>query len=156
MPTRTSATDRTTLCAERLVSLARRSFSAIEDRRRQASITFSLPDTLLSALAMFQFKSPSLLHFDEHARGEDSATLRSNLARLYRLAAVPSDTQMRSILDAVPFQALRPAFRAVHSAAQRARVLESYKLEAFGDRLPIAIDGTGLFSSTRGAARSAG
>ena len=137
-----------TLCAERLVEIVRRRFARIEDRRRQASVDFSLPDTLLSALAMFQFKSPSLLHFDQHARGAESATLLGNLRRLYHLAAVPSDTQMREILDAVPFTALRPAFRAVHSAAQRARVLEDYKLDAFGDRLLIALDGTGLFSST--------
>jgi len=139
---------RKTLCAEGLVRIVRDAFGAIPDRRRQGSVRFSLPDTLMAALAMFQFKSPSLLHFDEHTRGAESETLVANLRRLYRLAAVPSDTQMRAILDAVPFSAVRPALRAVHSAAQRGRILEDFKLEPFGDRLLLAIDGTGLFSST--------
>jgi len=139
---------RKTLCTPGLIRIVRERFSELSDRRRAGSVRFSLTDTLVSALAMFQLKSPSLLEFDERTRGAEDKTLIGNLRRLYHLLAVLSDTQMRSILDAVPFTALRPALRAVHSAVQRGRMLENFKLEPFGERLLLAVDGTGLFSST--------
>lgn len=96
---------------------------------------------------MFQFKCASLLRFDEAARDQDDSVLIGNLERLYQLDAVASDTQMRQILDAVPPDALRPAFRAVISECQRGGVLEDFK--CLDDRLLVSIDGTGLFSSTK-------
>jgi len=141
-----TATLRKTLSAVGLVRILRCRFSAIADSRRAGSVTYSLSDTLMAAFAMFQFKSPSLLAFDKAARLGEQRTLIGNLSRLYRLAAVPSDTQMRSILDEVSPASLRAGFRAVHTAVQRGRMLEDFKV--LGDRLLVSIDGTGLFSST--------
>ena len=52
------------LSASGLIRIVREQFSKITDTRRQASILFTLPDTLCAALAMFLFKWPSLLQFD--------------------------------------------------------------------------------------------
>jgi hypothetical protein len=141
----TSATLRKDLSAPGLIATVRKQFSRIIDHRRQASICFSLPDTLCSALAMFQFKFPSLLQFDEACQHDD-VHIR-NLRRLYSLEKVASDTQMRSILDQVKPSELRTAFRAVHSSAQRGKVLEDFAI--FDNKLLLSIDGTGLFSSTK-------
>ena len=131
-----------------MLRLARCRFARVPDPRRAASVRFSLSDTLMAALAMFQFKSPSLLHFDQLTHGEERATVMGNLKRLFRLggAEPPSDTQMRTILDRVSPDSLRGAFRAVHSAVQRGRMLEDFKV--LGDRVLISIDGTALFGST--------
>jgi hypothetical protein len=135
----TTATLRKDLSAPGMIAILRKQFSKIEDRRRQASIRFSLPDTLCAALAMFQFKSPSLLQFDEAYQTDE--VLMGNLLRLYSLDKVASDTQMRAILDEVKPSELRPAFRALHSSAQRGKVLEDFAI--FDNRLLLSIDGTG-------------
>ena len=50
---------------------------------------------LMSACAMFAFKFPSLLQFDQRGRDES----RDNLKRLFGIEKVPSDTHMREELD---------------------------------------------------------
>ena len=109
------ATLRKDLSAPGLIRIVREQFSRIIDTRRQGSILFTLPDTLCAALAMFQFKWPSLLQFDEASHGDE--TIRGNLRRLYWLDEVASDSQMRDILDLVKPSELRKAFRAIHSSA---------------------------------------
>ena len=137
---------RTCLTASGLNKIIRKRFDEIPDSRRDGSIHFTLGDTMMAALAMFQFKSPSLLQFDKDTRNTEDATLIGNLRRLFWISEVPCDTQMRAILDDVSPGLLRRAFRSVHSAIQRGRMLEDFKV--FGDKLVVSIDGTGLFSST--------
>jgi len=69
-----------------------------------------LPDTLMAALAMFQFKCPSLLQFDKASRDSEDETMIGNLKRLYKLGYVPCDVQMRTILDTVSPCSLRTDF----------------------------------------------
>src|ERR1700761_8529122 len=70
-------------------------FARLPDHRR-ANASYDLADVLRSAFAMFSLKSPSLLAFREQTKPE-----RQNLQSLYHIAAIPSDTQMRTALDPV-------------------------------------------------------
>jgi hypothetical protein len=142
----TTATLRKHLSAGGLSDIVRRQFRTVVDTRRQASIDHTLSDTLISALAMFQFKVPSLLQFDNASRNFEDGTMINNLKRLYKIKSVPCDSQMRTILDKVPPASLRSAFRGVHSAVQRGKMLDEFKV--MDDKLVVSIDGTGLFSST--------
>lgn len=102
----------------------------------------SLVDCLMSALAVFGLKFPSLLQFDEHS---DANLVKHNLKTLYQVENAPDDTNMRQRLDKVDPRSLRPAFTAIFSLLQRGKVLEEYKfLEEY---LLVACDGTGMFSS---------
>lgn len=139
-------TVRKNLSAGGLCEIIRGQFQNIPDTRRQASIDYTLPDTLMAAFAMFQFKCPSLLQFDKASRDTEDETMIGNLKRLYKLGDVPCDSQMRTILDTVSPSSLRSAFRGVHSAVQRGKMLDEFKV--MGDKVVVSIDGTGLFSST--------
>ncbi len=55
--------------ADTLLSLVRKDFQKIPDRRAD-NTKISLDDALMSALAMFQLKDPSLLAFDSRRREE--------------------------------------------------------------------------------------
>ena len=79
-------------------------FEQIADHRA-ANSSISLSDALMSAFAMFSLKDSSLLEFDER-RAKDE-----NLKRIYGLKNVPSDTQMRTILDPVPPEEIKPIFK---------------------------------------------
>ena len=130
------------LSAPGLLKTIRGSFDKIPDARRPGS-PIGLSDALMSGLAVFGLKYPSLLKFDE---GRNEAVLRSNLQSLYGVKQAPCDTQLRTILDGVEPGHLRPAFQAVHRHLQRHKGLEGYQyLE--GHYL-VSVDGTGQFTSS--------
>lgn len=125
-----------------LLALVRKEFEQIKEHRIK-TISYKLTDVLMSALAMFGLKYPSLLQFDQSSR--DDCT-RANLTNLYGVERAPSDSQMREILDPVAPSDLRPAFRQVHRELQRQKALAKYQF--LGGYL-MSVDGTGQFSSTQ-------
>ena len=97
---------------------------------------------LMSGLAVFGLKFPSLLQFDS---GLDDPVIKHNLQTLYKVKEAPCDTYMREKLDQVDPRSLRPAFTSIFSLLQRGKILEDYR---FLDKyLLVPCDGTGLFSS---------
>lgn len=101
-----------------------------------------LVDCLMSGLALFGLKFPSLLQFDQ---GLNDEAVKHNLKTLYGVDKAPCDTYMRERLDLVDPQLLRPAFTELFSLIQRGKVIEDYKF--LGDYVLTPCDGTGLFSS---------
>jgi hypothetical protein len=107
--------------------------------------TFSNADCLMSGLAVFTFKYPSLLKFDE-ARHSDKL-LKGNLKNLFQLNATPSDTQMRARIDQIPPTVLRSSFTKIFSLVQRGNILKEFR---FLDKYYlVASDGTGTYSSEK-------
>ncbi len=104
--TKTSA-PRKQLSADALFRSIHQSFQGIPDPRT-GKPTISLPDALMSGLAMFALKDPSMLAFDQRRQADEE-----NLRMIFGMQNVPSDTRMREILDPVDPEHLRPAFRDV-------------------------------------------
>jgi hypothetical protein len=125
------------LSADALYALVREGFGKVADHR-DPKATIPLADALMSAFAMFSLKDPSLLAFQE--RRSDP-----NLKALFGIGRMPSDTQMREILDPVDPEHLRPLFGAVFRQLQRGKALEPFAFYA-GHYL-LSLDGTGYFSS---------
>jgi hypothetical protein len=121
-----------------LVGLARRCFEQIEDQRRKPD--YSLADALMAGLALFSLKDPSLLAFCNRC-------VDHNLRSVFGLQAVPSDSQMREILDEVDPVLLFPLFKAIFRELQRGKVLEEYVfLEGC---VLVALDGVEYFCSKK-------
>jgi hypothetical protein len=110
-------------------------------RGRERNI--SLADSLMSALAMFSLKSPSLLAFDQALK---DPIISHNLKSLYHIKQAPSDTYMREELDEVVPESLRKCFLSVFEAAQRGKLFEQYW---FLDGYLILTDGTEIFNSEK-------
>jgi hypothetical protein len=72
----------------------------------------TLPDVIMSTVAMFILKSPSLLAFQEKRNDE-------NMKSIFKIERVPSDTEMRKILDRVDPKSLYPLFTKLFSLLQR-------------------------------------
>jgi hypothetical protein len=100
-------------------------------------------DCIMSALALFTFKFPSLLKFDK-ARTDDKPFLK-NLRTLFRVGRVPCDTYMRKRLDDITPNIVRSAYTSLFSVLQRSKILLQFRF--FKDYHLISIDGTGVFSS---------
>ena len=116
-------------------------FTQLPDHRRSNS-SYSLADVLRSAFAMFSLKSPSLLSFREQTKAE-----QKNLQALYHIAAIPSDTQMRSALDPVSPLLLRPLLAKLFALLGEAGLRKTYRY--WQGHLIVSIDGVEHFSSTK-------
>ena len=73
-----------------LLSVARRAFAAIPENKKRCQIP--LVDHLMSGLAVFGLKYPSLLQFDQDSRAEK--VTRHNLRQLYGIERAPCDTSL--------------------------------------------------------------
>lgn len=133
---------RKTLSAPGLLKMVRNEFEKIPEHR-SGKVNYSLSDVLMSGLAMFGLKCPSLLQFDK-VRNEK--TIKANLNELYGVEQAPCDTQMREVLDPVVPKNLRSAFTSIHRQLQRQKVLEGYQY--LGAYL-VSVDGSGQFSSNK-------
>ena len=92
----------------------------------------------MSGFGMFALKDSSLLEFDGRR------TKDQNLKQIYGLKAVPSDTQMRTILDPISPEGIKPVFKEVYQVVKQNGVLEQMKY--LGHYL-VSLDGSGYFSS---------
>jgi hypothetical protein len=126
------------LSASHLLQVVRTGFERIPDHRA-ANAKIDLPDALMSGFAMFSLKDSSLLAFDQRRSTLD------NLKRIYGLKAIPCDTQMRTILDPVSPDNLKPLFKDVIEQLRRRRVLAQMK---FRGHYLVSLDGSGYFAST--------
>ena len=125
------------LSADALFTLVSGGFGGITDYRLPNG-DISLHDALMSAFAMFSLKDPSLLAFDQRRNDE-------NLKALYHIENIPSDTHLRTILDALDPELLRPLFTDVFRQLQRGKALEPFVF--YEGSYLLSLDGTGYFSS---------
>lgn len=107
-------------------------------RKREGDYTVA--DAVLSAVAMFSLKDPSLLAFQNRRNDQ-------NMKNLYRIENVPSDTQMRVLLDPLEPDLLRPLFEDVFGERQRGKALESFVF--YQGSYLLSLDGTQYFSSQK-------
>jgi len=133
---------RKTLSAPGLLRSARQSFDEVEDP--VSGRQFTVSDCLMSGLAVFGLKYPSLLRFDRDARTDE--TVRANLSTLYGVERAPCDTALRERLDEVDPRELRGAFTRVFAALQRGKGLEGFTW--LDGHYLLSVDGTGYFSSS--------
>ena len=133
------------LSAKGMLTKIRSTFAEIPEPPRDGrglKSKIPLVDCLMSGLALFGLKFPSLLQFDQ---GFDDDAAKHNLKTLYQVDRVPCDTYMRERLDEVDPQLLRPAFTDLFSLIQRGKVIEDYKF--LNEYVLVPCDGTQLFSS---------
>ena len=119
-----------------LLAQMRRCFEGVEDE--VAGRGLSLADCLMSGLAMFALKYPSLLPFEQDARGLGESAhepRRENLRSLFGVERAPSDVRLRERLDEVD------------PRAQRGGALAGF--EWLEGRYLLSVDGTGHFSSSK-------
>lgn len=127
------------LTADGLFSCIREGMTNIKDHRPM-NVVIPLVDALMSGVALFALKDPSLLAFEERRAAP------GNLRKVFGITEIPSDSQMRTILDGVAPEDLRPLYKQVFSELQRAKVLEGMTyLQGY---YLLSLDGTKYFSSS--------
>jgi hypothetical protein len=139
------------LTVEAIVDLLGTTFGAVDDPRAADQLSYPLHDTLMSGFALMFFQHPSLLQFQ---RAMQHKRRRCNLQTIFGVHELPSDTQMREILDGVEPEAIRGVLPQLWEKVRRAGWDGR-----FTTRLPsghhqgtyytVALDGSGYFRSTK-------
>jgi len=119
----------TKLSGENLIELFYDFFQTVADHRGP-NASIRLENALQSAFALFSLKFPSLLKFEEERRNGIS-----NLTSLFLVDQVPSDTQMREIIDGVCPKEIKKLFKKIFKKIQKAKKLEAYEFMRINNNL---------------------
>ena len=128
-----------------LLSSLRRCLEGFPDKRRGTNTTYRIADFGMAAFSAFFMQSASFL---DHQRRLENGHARSNCQTLFDIPKIPTDNQIRDMLDPAQPELLFPVF------AEPVAILEGLKggLEQFqrlGGQVLIALDGTEYFSSKK-------
>ena len=130
---------RTHLNADAMLAAIRKDFANVPDHRA-GNAKIPLADALMSCLAMFSLKDPSLLDFDKRRQDEPES-----LHGVFGIGIIPCDSQMRTILDETAVEYLRRSFHTVFHQLQRGKMLP--QMTYLNGHLILAMDGTSYYSS---------
>jgi hypothetical protein len=125
-----------------LTQLEQVSGSFPDPRTGGPNTQYEVTDAALGAFAVFFTQEASFL---AHQTAMKLAKGRSNAERLFALHDLPSDNQIRNLLDPVRPNHLWPLYRHIFQTLDGAGVLQRYRSHA--RQLLVAMDGTQYFTS---------
>ena len=129
--------------AQGLVDQISAAFQTLTDTRKPGNNRkFSMHDAACSAFSVFFTQRPSFLSFQ---RNLERTSGRNNVQSLFGVHHVPTDVQIRNILDPVSPAEIAPLIGAVGDTLKDKGGLERYRVLL--GTLPLAMDGTDIYSS---------
>jgi hypothetical protein len=114
-----------------------------DGRRKGKAWKYSIQDAIRCAFTVFFFAYVSLLSFQREMKDRGK---RSNLERIFGVLKIPSDNEIRELLDKVPPGTFRNAFLKNLKTAEKTGALDCYK--TMDGELLVALDGTWYYSSS--------
>jgi len=128
---------------EDLIRLVEAHVSQLPDYRKPSpNRTYTMRDVALSALSVFFMQSPSFLAYQ---RDLQRLKGRNNAQSLFMVERLPSDSQVRNVLDPVPPEQLNDLFWAIYAWLEQRGLLRAHV--GIHDHLLCALDGVHYFSS---------
>jgi hypothetical protein len=115
-----------------------------DQRRSGCNMKYRLLDGIKSAFAVFFFQHPSLLDFQ---RAMKERKKRNNIETLFEATQIPSDNQIRTLLDGIQPQSLSEVFLRALQLADEVKVIQAYRVLDGGVLLPL--DGIWYYSSQK-------
>jgi hypothetical protein len=120
----------------------RATFATFIDPRKGKNTSYTMVDAALSAFSIFFMQSPSFL---EYQRSLEQTHGKNNARTLFGVHDIPSDNQIRTLLDATPPSTVKPVYSYLFNALNQAGVVDDYR--SVNGTLLLALDGTEYFSS---------
>jgi hypothetical protein len=125
-----------------LIQALRKDMEAFPDHRSGHNRQYEVADAGMAAFSVFFTQSASFL---DHQRTINLLKGRSNVQSLFLNQKIPSDNQIRTLLDGVAPSALSQTWARMFHELEASQLLDQYR-DGKG-RLLIAIDGTEYFCS---------
>jgi hypothetical protein len=127
---------------DQLVAKFHTRLEQLPDHRTGKNISYGIKDAALGAFSVFFTQSPSFL---AHQRAMATSKGRSNAGSLFQIEEIPSDNQIRSLLDPIAPEHLSPLFAEILLVLEQAGELEQFRV--LEGQLLVSMDGTSYFSS---------
>jgi len=115
-----------------------------DTRGKSNNQRYAIEDAALSAFSTFFTQSPSFL--DSQVRMQKQQG-KNNAASIFGVHQIPSDNQIRNLLDPVPPETLFPLMALIGDELYRDGHLDRFR--SINDTFLIALDGTDFFSSEK-------
>ena len=125
-----------------MLSMLRESLEGIPEHRRGKNIRYKITDAGLAAFGVFFMQSPSFL---AHQRDMQRRKGENNASGLFEVKDIPSDAQIRNLLDPLDAAQLEEVFWEIYAELDAGGYLDVY--QGVGDTRLISLDGTQYFSS---------
>jgi hypothetical protein len=129
---------------KRLLAILDRTFAGLPDHRTGQNTIYSMRDAAMAGFSVFFMQSPSFL---AHQEVMQQTKGHSNAGSLFGLERIPSDPQIRNLLDPLTPADLSAPFWEVFDVLEEAGELAAYRSLA-GNWL-VSLDGTQYFFSTK-------
>jgi hypothetical protein len=133
-----------TMKISQMIKGLRQSCERFPDLRTGKNSRYEMPDVGMSAFSVFFTQSPSFL---AHQRDMKLRKGRNNVESLFGLVEVPSDNQIRNLLDGVSPEHVQDVYRQIFLELERTEILN--KRRSHANQLLVAMDGTEYFSSQK-------
>jgi len=129
---------------QELLSFLTKAIEQAVDPRPGNNKHYSLYDIVMAAFAVFFSQSPSFL---AHQRLMQQSRGMNNATTMFSIDQLPTDVQIRNVLDKVVPDTWRSVYRRCFEYLQSQNSLERFR--DFNNTLLVALDGTGYFYSER-------
>ena len=127
-----------------VISELRSLCASLPDKRTGSNIRYEMADFGLSAFSLFFMQSPAFL---AHQRALSRARERSNGETLFAMSRIPTDNQIRAMLDPVTPDRLYPLFASLRERLETGGGLRPFR--RLDGHLLVALDGTEYFCSRK-------
>ena len=125
--------------------MLRAAFFGVPDTRLPSNARiYEVIDAGLSAFSVFFTQSPSFLDWQSRMQKEKG---RNNANSLFGVHKIPSDAQIRNLLDPVPAETLFPVVSDIGNILHDNGFIDSYR--SIGNTFLVALDGTDTFASKK-------
>ncbi|MBN2532210.1 MAG: hypothetical protein JXB88_04930 [Spirochaetales bacterium] len=101
----------------------KQAFNNIPDTRHPEKIEYSMSDIYSCGFALFFLQDKSVLEFQRRFQKETS---RNNLSTVFNIKSLPSDTQLRDIIDIHSYNPIKGVFKEYFHRMQRGKYLSQY------------------------------
>lgn len=132
------------LALKQLMKELKQIFDEFPDLRNGKNSQYEMADAGMGAFSVFFTQCASFLaHQAEMKRNKG----RSNAESLFEMVNIPSDNQIRGLLDPVLPKALEPMYRLIFQRLVQSGILDTFR--SYSNSLLFALDGTEQFSSQK-------
>ena len=118
--------------------------ASFQDYRTGQNRQYKMEEIALSAFSIFFTQSPSFLAYQtkmQQAKG------KNNCRTIFKINEIPSDNQIRNIMDGVSPEEIYPAFNELLKLIDEAAILDDFR--CVKNSLYLVLDGLQYFSSTQ-------
>jgi hypothetical protein len=129
---------------DQFVQAFRATVATFPDQRKGKNTHYALGDAALGAFAVFFTQSPSFLAYQRDMTVRKG---QSNAHTLFGLHEIPTDNQIRALLDPVSPELMVPLFQ--HGLATLDHTHQLAPFRSWQNRLLVVLDGTQYFSSQK-------